>query len=189
MKNVLFIDACARPDSRTRFLAEKVLAKLGGQTEELDLYSENLLPLTYEQLEERNRLIAAGDFSAPLFQFARQFAEADEIVIAAPYWDLSFPSVLRIYLEHTTVTGLTFRYSETGVPIGLCKAKRLIYVTTAGGPIGDRNFGFNYVEALAKTFYGIADIVCFQAENLDIWGADVPGILENAAREIENSAL
>ena len=189
MKNVLFINACARPDSRTCFLAEKVLAKLDGQAENLNLYAENLLPLTYEQLEERNRLIAAGDFSAPLFQFARQFAEADEIVIAAPYWDLSFPSILRIYLEHTTVTGLTFRYSETGVPIGLCKAKRLIYVTTAGGPIGDRNFGFDYVEALAKTFYGIADIVCFQAENLDIWGADVSGILENAAREIENSAL
>ena len=110
-------------------------------------------------------------------------------MIAAPYWDLSFPSVLRIYLEHTTVTGLTFRYSETGVPVGLCKAKRLIYVTTAGGPIGDRNFGFDYVKALASTFYGIADIVCFQAENLDIWGADVPGILENAAKEIQNSAL
>lgn len=189
MKNVLFINACARPDSRTRFLAEKVLAKLGEQTEEVDLYSENLLPLTYKQLEERNRLIAAGDFSAPLFQFARQFAEADEIVIAAPYWDLSFPSVLRIYLEHTTVTGLTFCYSETGVPVGLCKAKRLIYVTTAGGPIGDRNFGFDYVKALASTFYGIADIVCFQAENLDIWGADVPGILENAVKEIQNCAL
>ena len=172
MKNVLFIDACARPDSRTRFLAEKVLAKLGGQAEKLNLYAENLLPLTYEQLEERNRLIAAGDFSAPLFQFARQFAEADEIVIAAPYWDLSFPSVLRVYLA-----------------VGLCKAKRLIYVTTAGGPIGDRNFGFDYVEALAKTFYGIPQVLCFQAENLDIWGADVPGILENAAKEIQNSAL
>ena len=182
MKNVLFIDACARPDSRTRFLAEKVLAKLGEQTEEVNLYSEKLLPLTYEQLEERNRLIAAGDFSAPLFQFACQFAEADEIVIAAPYWDLSFPSVLRVYLEHTTVTGLTFRYSKTGVPIGLCQAKRLIYVTTAGGPIGDRNFGFDYVEALAKTFYGIPQVLCFQAENLDIWGA-------NAAKEIQNSAL
>ena len=66
MNNVLFIDACARPDSRTRFLAEKVLANLGGQAENLNLYAENLLPLTYEQLEERNRLIAAGDFSAPL---------------------------------------------------------------------------------------------------------------------------
>ena len=141
MKNVLFINACARPDSRTRFLAEKVLAKLSGQTEEVNLYSEKLLPLTYEQLEERNRLIAAGDFSAPLFQFARQFAEADEIVIAAPYWDLSFPSVLRVYLEHTTVTGLTFRYSETGVPIGLCQAKRLIYVTTGAARLATETSG------------------------------------------------
>lgn len=189
MEKVLFINACARPDSRTRFLAEKVLAKLGGQTEEVNLYSEKLLPLTYEQLEERNRLIAAGDFSAPLFHFARQFAEAEEIVIAAPYWDLSFPSVLRIYLEHTTVTGVTFRYSENGVPVGLCKAKRLIYVTTAGGPIGNMNLGFDYVKALAGAFYGISDIVCFQAEKLDVWGADVPGILQNAVKEIESSKI
>ncbi len=189
MEKVLFINACARPDSRTRFLAEKVLAKLGGQTEEVNLYSEKLLPLTYEQLEERNRLIASGDFSAPLFQHARQFAEAEEIVIAAPYWDLSFPSVLRIYLEHTTVTGVTFRYSENGVPVGLCKAKRLIYVTTAGGPIGNMNLGFDYVKALASTFYGIPDVVCFQAENLDVWGADVPGILQNTEKEIESSQL
>lgn len=189
MEKVLFINACARPDSRTRFLAEKVLAKLGGQTNELNLYSEKLPPLDLEQLESRNRLLAAGDFSAPLFQYARQFAEAEEIVIAAPYWDLSFPSVLRIYLEHTTVTGLTFRYSENGVPVGLCKAKRLIYVTTAGGPIGNMNFGFDYVKALASAFYGISDIVCFQAENLDVWDADVPGILQNAEKEIENSQL
>lgn len=189
MEKVLFINACARPDSRTRFLAEKVLAKLDGQTTELNLYSEKLPPLDLEQLESRNRLLAAGDFSAPLFQYARQFAEADEIVIAAPYWDLSFPSVLRIYLEHTTVTGVTFRYSENGVPVGLCKAKRLIYVTTAGGPIGNMNLGFDYVKALASTFYGIPDVVCFQAENLDVWGADVPGILQNAEKEIESSQL
>ena len=49
--------------------------------------------------------------------------------------------------------------------------------------------GFDYVEALAKTFYGIPQVLCFQAENLDIWGADVPGILENATKEIQNSAL
>jgi len=36
-------------------------------------------------------LIAAGSFDDPMFALARQFAAADEVVIAAPLWDLSFP--------------------------------------------------------------------------------------------------
>lgn len=42
-----------------------------------------------------------------MFKYAKQFAEADEIVIAAPYWDLAFPATVRIYFEAITVTGIT----------------------------------------------------------------------------------
>ena len=36
------------------------------------------------------------------------------IVIAAPYWDLSFPAVLKTYLEQINVLGVTFDYSDDG---------------------------------------------------------------------------
>ena len=189
MRNILFVNACVRQNSRTYTLTQKVLEKLDGETTEVCLCRENLVPLCQKQLEERNTQLAAQNFSVPLFQYARQFAAADEIVIAAPYWDLAFPSLLRIYFENVTVTGITFRYTEAGIPVGLCKAKRIIYVTTAGGPIGDRNLGYNYVNALAETFYGIPKIQCFKAENLDIQGADVHRILREAMREIENSSF
>ena len=42
------------------------------------------------------------------------------------------------------------------------------------------NFGFDYVSALAKNFYGIANVECVKAEGLDIYGANVYSILENA---------
>lgn len=187
MRNILFVNACVRQNSRTYTLGQKVLEKLDGETTEVCLCRENLVPLCQKQLEERNTQLAAQNFSASLFQYARQFAAADEIVIAAPYWDLAFPSLLRIYFEYVTVTGITFRYTEAGIPVGLCKAKRIIYVTTAGGPIGERNLGYDYVKALAETFYGIPKIQCFKAENLDIQGADVSRILQEAEREIENS--
>lgn len=173
MRKILFVNACIRPNSRTYYLAQKVLEKLDGEITEVCLCRENLIPLCQKQLEERNTQLAA----------------ADEIVIAAPYWDLAFPSVLRIYFEYITVTGLTFRYTAEGVPVGLCKAKRMIYVTTAGGTIGNRNLGYDYIKALSKAFYGIPNVQCFQAENLDIQGADVGRILQKAVQEIENSNI
>lgn len=189
MKNVLFVNACVRPQSRTRALAQLVLDKLGGEVTEIDLDRERLAPLDWPQLERRNGLLAARAFSDPMFRYAAQFARADEIVIAAPYWDLAFPASLRIYLEHVTVTGLTFRYSPEGVPIGMCGARRILYVTTAGGPLTPQNLGYDYIKALATTFYGIPEVLYFKAENLDIWGADVDGILGKAAEEIANTPL
>ena len=189
MKRILFVNACIRPDSRTLFLAQEVLRQLDGEIEEVRVSEENLLPLNRELLEKRNELLAARDFSAPMFAYARQFAAADEIVIAAPYWDLAFPASLRVYFEHVTVTGLTFRYAPEGTPVGMCNAKRLIYVTTAGGPLTPQNLGYDYVKALATTFYGIENVLYFKAENLDIWGADVDGILRAAAEEIKNTPL
>ena len=96
----------------------------------------------------------------------------------APYYDLSFPAMLKQYFEQINVLGLTFTYSESGVPTGLCKAKSLYYVTTAGGPIISDDYGFGYVKALANTFYGIEDVKQIKAEGLDIVGADVEAILE-----------
>lgn len=186
MKKILFVNACVRPGSRTLVLAKKALDKLDGQKEEVNLCQEKLLPLNREMLEERDALIAAGDFSSPLFQYAKQFAAADEIVIAAPFWELAFPAVLRVYLEHITIVGLTFKYSPEGMPVGLCSAKRIIYVTTAGGEIGGCNLGYEHIKALAGRFYGIQDVVCFRAERLDIRGADVNGILEETLKEIES---
>ena len=92
-----------------------------------------------------------------------------------------FPALLKAYLEAITVSGLTFRYTEEGYPASLCRAKRLIYVTTAGGYIGAYDFGYQYVAALARGFFGITDISCVSAEGLDIVGADVDEILRIAA--------
>lgn len=185
MKKILFINACIRPDSRTFLLAQEVLKRLDGKTEEVNLCHESIRPLDWEQLKKRDGLIAQGNYSGPLFRYANQFISADEILIAAPYWDLAFPSALRVYLEHITITGLTFRYSPQGIPTGLCNADRLIYVTTAGGPIADQPHGYGYIKDLATTFYGIPNVMCFKAENLDIAGADVNGIIKKAVNDIK----
>ena len=76
--------------------------------------------------------------------------------------------------------GITFTYTSEGVPRGLCKAKRLTYITTAGGDFFPEEYGFGYVKALARNFYGISDVNLIKALGLDIYGADIEKII-NAA--------
>ncbi|MBO5928036.1 MAG: NAD(P)H-dependent oxidoreductase [Clostridia bacterium] len=183
MNKILFVNACVRPSSRTLELANYLLTKLSGKVEEVNLYNCKMLPLSLSLMQLRDNASKSNNFSDGVFDLAKQFASAETIVFAAPYWDLSFPSVVKTYLEQITVNGLTFKYGENGIPKGLCKAKRLIYVTTSGGPI-IHNFGYDYLSCLAKNFYGIAETTCIKAEGLDIYGANVKEILENAKNSI-----
>ena len=183
MEKVLFINACVRPNSRTLELANHVLQKLSCLVEEVKLYEKKLLPLDLKGMQIRHDAASRKDFSNSVFDLAKQFASAKTIVIAAPYWDLMFPSLLKTYIENITVSGLTFVYGQNGRPQGLCNAKRLIYVTTSGGPI-IHNFGYEYVQALAKGFFGIEDVQCIKAEGLDIYGADVEKIMTEAKKLI-----
>lgn len=185
MEKILFVNACVRENSRTLDIAKIVLEKLNNAYTEVNLQKTDLKPLNRESLDIREKLILQDDFSDTMFSLAKDFAAADTIVIAAPYWDLAFPALLKIYLEQITVSGITFRYAK-GVPQGLCRAKRLIYVTTAGGIIYD-NFGFEYVKALAQKIYGIGEVLFFKAENLDIDGNDVNNILRRAKSDAEKT--
>lgn len=185
MEKILFVNACVRENSRTLDIAKIVLEKLNNAYTEVNLQKTDLRPLNRESLDIREKLILQDDFSDTMFSLAKDFAAADTIVIAAPYWDLAFPALLKIYLEQITVSGITFRYAK-GVPQGLCRAKRLIYVTTAGGIIYD-NFGFEYVKALAQKLYGIGEVLFFKAENLDIDGNDVNDILWRAKSDAEKT--
>ncbi|MCR5024521.1 MAG: NAD(P)H-dependent oxidoreductase [Lachnospiraceae bacterium] len=174
---VLFINACVRKQSRTLILAKKLLDKLGGDVQEVCLEKITFPLMDEEFINRREELKNAGTYDDPMFDLGRDFAKADTIVVAAPYWDLSFPAMLKQYFEQINVLGLTFTYSETGEPKGLCRANSLYYVTTAGGAILSDEPGFGYVKALANTFYGIDDVYQIKADGLDIIGADVDAIL------------
>lgn len=183
---ILFINACVRGESRTKKLAEKLLEKLNRPVEEVRLEEINFPIVDEDFLNMRDRLISEGSLDSPVFDLARQFSDAETIVIAAPYWDLSFPAVLKQYFEQVNVVGITFRYTEEGIPEGLCKADRIFYVSTAGGIYVPTEFGFGYVKALAQGYYGIGDVRLIEAVGLDIYEADIEAILEEAEETIED---
>lgn len=193
MEKILFVHACVRPESRTLRLARRVLMHLteknpDASVEEVNLAEEKLPVIdSWEMLEQRMKCVKEGQLDAPALKYARQFAAADTVVVAAPYWDLAFPALMKVYTEQLTVTGLTFCYSEQGVPVGRCRARRLIYVMTTGGPIRS-NFGFDYWTTLCRMFFGIPQVQLFQAENLDIVGNDVEAILAEAMARVDEAA-
>ncbi len=173
----LYINCCVREESRTDRLAHAVINKIGGDFHVLDLYSENIKPLDNERLSHRMELCANNDFSDTIFDLAKQFASAETIVIAAPYWDSSFPSMLKIYLENIYVIGIVTDYDDKGMSKGLCSAKKLYYVTTAGG-VYDSIYSYGYIENLAKNYFGIKQTELVKAEMLDIVGFDAEDILQ-----------
>ena len=186
---ILFINACVRKASRTRQLAEQLLTRLQQPYAEIRLHEMTFPVVNEDFLAQRDRQIAAGEFQSPVFDLARQFAEAETVVIAAPYWDLSFPAALKQYLEQINVVGLTFRYTQEGVPLGLCRAGRLFFVTTAGGNYVPEEFGFGYIRALARNYYDIDDIRLIQAAGLDLEGADTDALVSAAAEAISGMDL
>ncbi|MBQ4650411.1 MAG: NAD(P)H-dependent oxidoreductase [Firmicutes bacterium] len=176
---VLFVNACMRGEkSRTLQLCEDYLEKLQAaypqaEIEEVDLTTMEIEVQDGDFIERRDAFLREGDFSDSMFDLAKQLIAADHVVIGAPYWDLSFPAKLKMYLERCSVDKLTFIYDDHGVPHGQCRAKALTYITTAGGYIGDMNFGFDYVKGLCSMLFGIKEFHFAAADGIDIIGVDV----------------
>ena len=182
---ILYLNACVRKASRTAELASYLLDKLYDSVTEVKIHNIKFPVADEDFINLRSSLVEKGALSDPMFDLAVQFSKADTIVISAPFWDLSFPAALKQYFEQINVVGITFEYNEKGIPVGLCRAKKLYYITTAGGPIYSDEYGFGYVKTLAENFYHIPGIYQIKAENLDIYGADVPAILAKAKKNID----
>ena len=190
VSELVYVDACVRGErSRTRRLAAAFLERYaqrrpGDRIRRRDLAARRLQPQYPEILAQRDALWAAGRLSEPMFDDANQFARADKIVIAAPFWDLSFPAILRIYLERVSVVGITFAYDGEGEQRGLCRAEKLLFITTRGGNFSApekswMELGAKHLEALC-TVYGIPDFQLLYAEGLDDVRTDGGAVLANA---------
>ena len=105
---LLFVNGCISQrgeESRTLALARAFLETwkdLHPEAEVETVEPEALLalkPFAPEMLNDRDALAGIRCFDAPVFDLARQFRAADRIVVAAPFWDLTFPAALRTYIE------------------------------------------------------------------------------------------
>ena len=185
VKQILFVNACMRGPERSRTwkLCQTFLNACKNRWPEAEIRERDLtaapLPVLTTELDDRRHQRFPEDPRDPMFGPAHEVAQADLVVIGAPYWDLTFPAALKVYLEWASMLGVTFRYTQEGEQVGMSRAGELVFITTAGGPLEGQNYGFDYLKGLAAMF-GIPSARCLSAQELDIQGNDPEAILREA---------
>ena len=181
MKKLVVIDACIRgEESRTRRIAEPIIEVLAKRYEitRYDLTKMDIAPLNPDTYAARME----GQVPAWAMEASLAVAEADRIVLVAPFWDMSFPSVVKVFFEHLSLFNVTF--TDNGrTCVGLCKCEKVMYITTRGMniPTGDsREQGTSYLQALSR-LWDLGTVLTVAAWNMDY---STPEEIEN---KIENT--
>ncbi len=166
MKKLVVIDCCMRAESRTKQILNPVVEALSLRydVEHIDVASLGLKAVDSVVLDER----ASGYVPEEIVSMARRIANAHRIVIAAPFWDMSFPAALKVFFENMSLFNITF--ADDGEKcVGLCSCERVLYITTRGMNIhtgDDIEQGVPYIKALSR-LWGMGDVMCVSAQNLD----------------------
>ena len=180
MNKVLYIKANIKPEGQSRtfkvsdhFIEEYKRNNPEDEVIELDLYKENINFLRAEDLGELFGPKDESSKNSPLLKYAYQFAEADKYVFAAPMWNLSFPAILKAYIDYISVTGIAFKYTAEG-PVGLLQGKKAVHIVSRGGEYANAPYemGDRYLRTILG-FFGITDIETIAIEDVDVVGIDV----------------
>ena len=171
MEKLVIIDSCMRAESRTRRIlnAAREVLSTRYDIEIIDVNAAGLLPLTPEGLEERT----SGIVPEQTLSLAKTIAAADRLVVAAPFWDMSFPAALKAFFENMSLYGVTFE-DNGHTCVGLCKCKKVMYITTRGMDVetgSPREQGSSYLMALS-TLWGLGEVTTVAAKNLDYLSTD-----------------
>jgi len=189
---ILYIKANAKPEGASRtfrvsdsFIEAYKKSHPGDKVVELDLYREDITFLTEEDINTVFGPKTEESRKHRILKYAYQFAEADKYVIAAPMWNLGIPAILKAYIDYITVTGITFKYTESG-PVGLLRGKKAVNISARGGDYHAEPYSnFEMEDRYLRTifgFFGITDFTTITAENLDVMGQDVEAIIGNAIK-------
>lgn len=193
MSKVLYIKANIKGEgeSRTFKVSDSFVEEYKKNNPEdeiitLDLYKENI---DFLRADDLGKLFGPKDEESKnnsILKYAYQFADADKYIIAAPMWNLSFPAILKAYIDYVSVSGITFKYTAEG-PVGLLNNKKAVHIVSRGGGYDNSPYemGDRYLRTILG-FFGIHDIETIAIENLDVAGVDVQGKIEEG---IEKSKL
>ena len=197
MSTLLYVHANPKPKGSSRtlrishaFVEEYKKSHPEDKVIELDLYKEDIGFLNSESVLMHNVQPGEGR-EHPQLKYAYQFLEADKVVIAAPFWNLSFPAIIKAYLDYVTVSGITFQYTSQG-PVGQCQGKKAIHIVTRGGeysqePLASLELGDRYLKTLFN-FLGFDEYSTMAIENMDRTNTDVEAVLDAASEEAQKKA-
>ena len=180
MSKVLYIKANIKNEgeSRTFKVSDSFVEEYKRNNPEdeiitLDLYKENI---DFLRADDLGKLFGPKDEESKnnsILKYAYEFAAADKYIIAAPMWNLSFPAILKAYIDYVSVSGITFKYTAEG-PVGLLNNKKAVHIVSRGGAYDNSPYemGDRYLRTILG-FFGIKDIETIAIDNLDVMGVNV----------------
>ena len=173
MKKLLYIDACIRDEaSRTKRITTPIVEALK-EKYEVETFNLNELNLSIVQKEFLTKRMN-GDIDKEVMAWAQSVRDADRIVIAAPFWDMSIPAALKNFFELCSIFDVTFK-SNDKTCYGNCKAEKMLYITTRGMDIATGDVldqGTSYLKALSW-LWGIGPLQVVSAQNMDYVSEEV----------------
>lgn len=180
MSKVLYVKANIKNEGESRtfkvsdsFVEEYKKNNPNDEIITLDLYKENI---DFLRADDLGKLFGPKDEESKnnsILKYAYQFADADKYIIAAPMWNLSFPAILKAYIDYVSVSGITFKYTAEG-PVGLLNNKKAVHIVSRGGGYDNSPYemGDRYLRTILG-FFGIKDIETIAIDNLDVIGVNV----------------
>ena len=172
MKTLLYIDACVRDEeSRTKRVAEPIMAELAKKYD-VTKFVLNELPLDVVKKPLLAKRLT-GDIPQEVMSWAEAVRDAARIVIAAPFWDMGIPAVLKTFFELCSIFDVTFK-SDDKTCYGNCKAEKMLFITSRGMNIstGDEiEQATPYLKALSW-LWGIGPLQVVAMQNMDYVSAE-----------------
>jgi len=209
MTKVLYITAHPH-DEQTSYSLATGEAFLGSYREahpeneviRLDLYKTNIPQIDNDVFSGWGKLASGQDFKAltadeqgkvsRLGELVDQFVSADQYVFVTPMWNLSFPPVLKAYIDAVSVAGKTFKYTAEG-PIGLLNGRKALHIQASGGfyssgPAAELEMGDRYLRTITR-FYGITDYATLHVEGMSAFPDKAQEIKAEAIARAKELAL
>ncbi|SDM76897.1 FMN-dependent NADH-azoreductase [Sediminibacillus halophilus] len=134
----------------------------------IDLYKENIPYIDADVFQGWGKLQSGKGFEelskeeqakvGRLSELSEQFIQADKYVFVTPFWNFSFPPLMKAYIDSVAVAGKAFKYTDEG-PIGLLTDKKALHIQARGGiysegPAAELEMGHRYL-SIIMDFFGV----------------------------------
>jgi putative NADPH-quinone reductase len=156
---VLVLHAHPNPESYNAALFRLALERLkacGHDVDACDLYEEEFQPVLSRAERAGYHAIPAN--RSPVEAYVRRLEQAEALVLVYPVWNFGLPAILKGFFDRVFLPGVSFRIVDGLVRPNLQHVRKLMVVTTYGGPrwraflVGDppRKYATRVLRALIK---------------------------------------
>lgn len=206
MAKLLYVTANPKPTELSyglqvgqHFINEYKKVNPNDTVETFDIYNENVPLIDGTVLSAWGKLAAQAELTEDeakavgrMNQILEQFLSADKVVFATPMWNLSFPPMLKAYIDNLVIAGKTFKYNEQGQPVGLVENKKVLHIFSSGGvysegPAQSWDFTNPFLQSILA-FIGITDYSVVRVEGMNAFADKVDEIVAASKQKVEEVA-